>query len=506
MAMTRTLLLGALLATAALFGGCLGGDDSNKAGEDQRPHAVVLSFATHGPDTLDLDEFAREVSRQSNGSVRIEFEKRWREGERDYQQRTIDDVREAKVDLANVPARAFDLAGVDSLQPLVAPFAVDSYALERRVLGSPLAARMLRGVEQIDLVGVAVLPGELRKPLGVSRQLVDASDYAGATIGTRSSELGARALRALGANPGYYEPGQDISSFDGIEAGLTDIEGDRYDGPARTLAANVNLWPRALAIVMNRGAYGRLSDDQRDALRAAGRSALDPAMKRVEHEEAEALGVLCNRAEVAFRSASPSQLDALRAATRPVAEALDRNPATRGVARAIAAMRGDVEPEKAPTCTTENEERAAEGATPVDGLWQMETTAEELLQATTEGEVAPENWGKQTFAMVSGRFAFTNENREACIWGYGRYAVKTDILEFKFEDGGGDAPTDAANRPGEFFRYHWSRYRDQLTLKPVKGAISPGNFRVKAWRLLEGEPSLGGLSRRCPPPIKGLQP
>ena len=505
--MTRTLILGALLAAAALFGGCLGGNDSNKAGGDERPDAVVvLSLKTHGSDTFDLDEFASEVSRQSNGSVRIEFEKRWREGERDYQQRTIDDVRERTVDIADVAARAFDLAGADSLQPLVAPFAVDSYALERRVLASPLAARMLRGVERVDLVGVALLPGELRKPLGISRALVDASDYDGATIGTRPSEGGARTFRALGANPRYYEPGKDISSFDGIEAGISGVEGDRYDGPARTLAANVNLWPRAVAIVMNRQAYGRLSDDQREALRAAGRAALDPAIKRVEHGEAEAVGILCNRAEVAFRSASPSQLDALRAATRPVTKALDRNSATRDAARAIAAMRGEVEPEAPPTCATKNEERAAEGATPVDGLWQMETTAEELLQATTENDVAPENWGSQTFAMVSGRFAFTNENREACIWGYGRYAVKGDILELSFEDGGGDAPTDAANRPGEFFKLHWSRYRDQLTLKPVKGAISPGNFRVKAWRLLEDEPSLDGLSRRCPPPIKGFQP
>ena len=280
--MTRTWILGALAATAVVVGGCFGGDDSDKAGGEQQPDAVVLTLANRDPDTLDLGEFAREVARQSNGSLRIEFKNGWREGRVDYEPRTIEDVRDGKVDLAKVGARAFDLVGVNSLQPLVAPFAVDSYALERRVLHSPLAARMLRGVEQVDLVGVALLPGDLRKPLGFTRRLVEAADYRGATIGTRVSELGGRTFRALGAKPEYFEPGGDISSFDGTEVGLTGVEGDRLDGPARTLAANVNLWPRVLAIVMNREAYDALSDDQREALRAAGRAALDPAIERVE--------------------------------------------------------------------------------------------------------------------------------------------------------------------------------------------------------------------------------
>lgn len=497
---------GALAVVAALAGGCSLGGNSDKAGGEERPDAVVLTLANHEPDVIDLDEFAREVARESNGSVRIEFKHRWREGEIDYEPRTIEDVRDGRVDLAKVSARAFDLAGVNTLQPLVAPFAVDSYALQRRVLRSPLAARMLRGVEQLGVVGIALLPGELRKPLGVSRALVEAADYRGATIGTRPSELGARTFRALGASPASYEPGGDISLFDGTEGGLAGIEGDRYDGPARTLAANVYLWPRALAIVINRQAYEALSDDQREALRAAGRAAVDPAIEDIEGREREALGVLCNRAQLVLRSASRSQLDALRAATSPVSRALERDPDTRGAAREIAAMRAEVEPEPAPICTTENGERATGGATPVDGLWRMETTADEFAEIAPPGDVVPENWGKLTVAIAAGRFAFTNENREACIWAYGGYTVKRNIVELTVEDGGGDAPTGAANRPGEVYSYRWSRYRDRLTLSPVRGAISPEGFRVKPWRHVEGRPSLSALSSRCPPPAKALQP
>jgi TRAP-type C4-dicarboxylate transport system substrate-binding protein len=500
-------IVGALIAITAGLSGCLGSDDSDKAGGEEQPDVVVLTLANYDPDTFDVDEFASELTRQSNGSVRIEFKNGWRTGEIDSELGTIEDVRDGKVDLAKVSARAFDLAGVDSFQPLVAPFAVDSYALEREVLAGPLAAQMLRGVEKLDLVGIALLPGELRKPLGVSRPLIAAADYRGATIGTRPSVLGARTFRALGASPENYELGGDIASFDGTELGLTGVEGDRYDAPAQTLAANVNLWPRAVTIVMNRDAYNALSEDQREALHTAGRTALDPAIESIRGLEKEALGVLCARGEVALRSASRSQLNALRAATRPLSRAGKSDPGSRGIVERIAALRSDIDPEPAPTCTADGGgPTGATGATPVDGLWNMETTENELAEFAPADQPLPENWGEFTFAFRAGRFALTTENREACVWAYGSYEVKGDTFEWTVEDGGGEAPSGASNRPGEFFRFGWSRYRDQLTLTPVQGAISPEPYRVKPWRQLDGEASVGALSTSCPPPDDALEP
>ena len=505
--MTRTRILGALGAAAALLGGCLDGDNSDKAGGGLRPDPVVLTLANHEFDTTDLGEFARELARQSDGSLRIEFENGWRQGRADYEPRTIDDVQDGKIDMATVGARAFDLAGATSFQPLVAPLAVDSYALERRVLGSPLAARMLEGVDSIDVVGVALLPGDLRKPLGISRALVGAADYRGATIGTRASALGGRTFRALGARPKFYAPGGDISGFDGTEAGLTGVAFDLLDGPAQTLALNVNLWPRVLVIFMNRDSYAALSVDQREALRAAGRAALRPAIERVQQFDKEALGVICNRGEVAMRSASNSQLAALRAATAPLSDELEREPETRAAAREIAALRAEVEAEPAPTCTSGAAEQAKDGATPVDGLWRMTSTESEFAEIASPGDVVPENWGEFRFAFDRGRFAATTENGKACLWVYGRYAVKGDLVEWTIEDGGGQSVTaeDFFNRAGEFFTYRWSRYRDRLTLTPAKGRISPEPFRVKPWRL-QGKPTRGSLANRCLPPRDALQP
>lgn len=165
-----------------------------------------------------------------------------------------------------------------------------------------------------------------------------------------------------------------------------------------------------------------------------------------------------------------------------------------------------MEPEPAPTCPAGERERAAGGATPVDGLWRMNTTADELARIAAPGDVVPENWGESTFALAAGRFALTTESRDACVWAYGSYAVQGSMVEWTVEDGGGISPNDFLNAPGELYRFRWSRYRDRLTLTPVKGAISPAPMRVKPWRRLDGEASLEALPERCRPPADALQP
>ena len=138
----RLALTIALLAAAVAAGGCLGGGGSDKAGGEQAGDAVVLRLANRDS-SLDLDEYVDAVERLSDGSIRIELENGWRERQVEYEPRTIEDVRDGRVEMAKINARAFDTVGVDSLQPLVAPFAVDSYALQREVLRSGLATDML---------------------------------------------------------------------------------------------------------------------------------------------------------------------------------------------------------------------------------------------------------------------------------------------------------------------------------------------------------------------------
>src|SRR5439155_4408528 len=111
---------------------------------------------------------------------------------------TIADIRAGKVSIASIPGRAYDTIGVKSFQGLLAPFLIDSYALEEKVLASHLPARVLSGVKPLGVRGVALLPGSLQHVLSVGTPMLAPSDYRSQAIGIHRSELAASTFRALG--------------------------------------------------------------------------------------------------------------------------------------------------------------------------------------------------------------------------------------------------------------------------------------------------------------------
>jgi hypothetical protein len=221
--------------------------------------------------------------------------------------------------------------------------------------------------------------------------------------------------------------------------------------------------------------------------------------------EQEGAGNLCRRG-LKFETASPGDLAALRTAVQPVYDTLARDPQTRKFLAAIAAIGKGVSAESAPQCrpTGQKDGEAVGGARQLDGVYRVTTTAEDLRAAgTPAGDVIPEAYGTYTYVFDRSRFGYTQENRDACTWGYGTYAVKGNQVEWRFTDGGGTGPNNAFNRPGEFFLFGWSLYRETLTLTPVPGA-SPQNFWAKPWQRISTTPSARSFSKRCPPPDNAL--
>jgi TRAP-type C4-dicarboxylate transport system substrate-binding protein len=339
----------ALLALAAA--GC--GRTSNDKVGGARGKPVVLTLASHETGA-DPQEWIDAVERLSGGSLRIEVKRGWRGHEVAYEKHTLADVRSGKVDLASIPARAYDSFGVKSFQPLLAPFLIDSYALERKVLGSDLPGQLLPGIKPLGVVGIALLPGELQKVLSVGTPMLGPSEYRGTAIGISPSELAARSFRALGAIPKDLARGGDTSRVEGVEQGLFQIVASGYeaDTPGETLPVNVNFWPRLASIVMNERKYDTLAPEQREVFRNAGREALGPAVKRLARDQDEALDVICDLpgGDFLFLLATPSDLAALRRAVRPVYRRLERDPATRRAIKSITAMRKSVTPELLPSC------------------------------------------------------------------------------------------------------------------------------------------------------------
>jgi TRAP-type C4-dicarboxylate transport system substrate-binding protein len=491
-----------MLAVMALSAGC-GSSGFDKVGGSQARHPVVLTLADFSGDTGELDGFAARVARLSGGTMRINIKDRWRFGQVNYETGLIRDVRAGKADLGVVGSRAWDSVGVGSFRALVAPLLIDSYALQERVLRSPMIGQMLAGLRPLGLAGFGVLPGPLRKPLGITRPLLTPADYAGLKIGVQQSLVAGATMRALRAAPVWFPAGGRIAGFGAAEQQISTISGNQYDKVGKYLTANVNLWPRPLVLFAYGKAWAALTPTQQSILNHAVTGDLAAETAVVRGDERSETATLCRRGRLRVLDASPAGLAALRHAVQPVYTQLERDPQTRRYIRQIEAMRQDISPEPAPACPSAPQ--LAGKAGPLDGVWRFTATPADLRSAgISQGDVVPENYGTFTIVIDRGRFAFTNESRRACIWAYGTFTVHGNQFEQLFSDGGGIAPTGAANRPGELFDDRWSLYRGVLTLSPAKDASHPAPPSVKPWLRISTTPSPRFLSRRCPPPAGAL--
>jgi TRAP-type C4-dicarboxylate transport system substrate-binding protein len=341
--MRQPLTSSAATLVAALFAiaGC-SGSTSDKAGGTHHK-ATVLTMANPSGQSHDFDPWALEVERRSGGTLHIRFANNWRLRQRDFEVGLIRDVKAARVDLGWVGSRAFDAVAVSSFDALHAPFVIDSYALEQAVLQSRIPDRMLTSLKPLGLVGLGVLPGPLRRPLSAPRPLRTPADFTGLRVGYQGASGPADALRALGARPVQLVSGAPWRGIDAIEQHLALINGDSYDASAQYLTANVAFWPRPMVLFINRHVFARLTPNQRDALTGAAQPIGAKTIDAIRAEDHSALADVCRRG-IKLVSASPADIERLRAASAPVLEQLQRQPNTRSFLTAIIALRKPAAP------------------------------------------------------------------------------------------------------------------------------------------------------------------
>jgi len=333
----------AMLATVVLAVAAAGcsGSHLDKAGGSTPAKPLVLTLATHDDDYA-YATFATAVAKLSGGSMRIRIAMDWRStGDRreiDYERGIVADVRSGKVPLGIVGARVWDTLGVPSFGALVAPFLIESLALEARALESDFAGRALASLSRQGVVGIALLPGMLRRPFGITGALVRPLDYSGATIGIRPGGVAKATFKALGGAARGFLTG-DLSGLDGAELDLLVISRDVLDKSSRPLTGNVILWPKPQTIVMNRTAFDRLTSKQRGILSGAGRAALAPELRRDVHDERYLRSLLCTAGTLPVATATPADRAALRRAVEPLYRSLERDPLTKAWIAQIGRMK-----------------------------------------------------------------------------------------------------------------------------------------------------------------------
>jgi TRAP-type C4-dicarboxylate transport system substrate-binding protein len=396
----RAVSLSAVIALAAV--GCTGGGPSaDKAGGAGEP--VVLRMASTYGDLGDLPAvqyFVDRVGELSGGHVRIEVVDRWGGFASDAEQQVVRDVAAGEVDLGWVGTRVFDTMGVRSFQALTAPMLVDSYALENAVIESGLTKQMMRGLDEVGVVGLGVLADGLRKPIGITGYILGPADWRGITFGTLRSKGQADAIRALGATPAYvFRPELEGTVHEGTIQGF-EMNLSNYSRPpqwpllAPYVTANVNLWPQMDVLFANPARLAALSAEQRGWLQEAARDAAARSTALAD-TDAQSMSGTCG-AGARFADASRAEVAALRDAFAPVYANLQLDPETEAFIERIQALKESTPPEARlsipPDCTGKAPERPAgvTGDAPayLNGTYRYEITLDEARKA---GMVDPED-------------------------------------------------------------------------------------------------------------------
>ena len=326
---TRRLLT--LTAAAALVVGAAGCTAVDRAGgtADRPVQTLTFANANDGEPPPQLQAWADHVERASDGSLSIEFSNGWRSGDAGVERGIITDVKDGEADLAWVGARAFDRVGVTTFQALLAPMLVDSHELQRAVFEEGIPEEMLTGVQDAGVTGIGVLPGPMRKVLGLDKPFREPGDFRGTVVGMQDSALTQATLAAQGATTKAEPSGATLDGLDAYEQQLSSIAGNGYVAQARYVTGNLNLWPRPLVLLANTDAFAGLTDEQRQALRQASQDAVLPALDASREEDDEGAAALCTQG-MELVQATEDQLDALRTAWQPVYDdlAADQDTAT----------------------------------------------------------------------------------------------------------------------------------------------------------------------------------
>jgi TRAP-type C4-dicarboxylate transport system substrate-binding protein len=427
-----------LAAIAALAAAACGGESgADKAGGGK---PVVLRLANINGQldfTPAVVGFVDRVRELSGGDLRIEPVNDWGDLAADAEQRVVEDVAAGEVDLGWVGTRVFDTLHVRSFQALTAPMLIDSYALEGAVIQSGITEQMLRGLDDLGVAGLGVLPDGLRKPIGVSGPILGPADWDGITFSTVRSDGHADAVRALAATPAQVgRTARERRLKDGTIQGLETSIWIHQHNPALTALApyvtsNVTLWPQMDVLLANPARLRSLTVQQRHWLEQAARFAATRAAA-VADADADAIADSCATG-ARFAQASAADRAALQAAFAPVYASLRQDPETKAFIEQIRALKRSTTPEAAPavpsgcTGTAPAQTAVGSGTAParLNGTYRFVISKKD---ATKAGDPEADQFPSvQTWTLKDGR-ADNSSGLD------GRYSVKGDRITFQFFD------------------------------------------------------------------------
>jgi TRAP-type C4-dicarboxylate transport system substrate-binding protein len=371
----RKASIGLIVSTALIASGCEptagGGDKAGGAGE---PVVLTMASTAGGPGySPAVDYLVRRVDEVSGGELRLNVVLSWGNFAPNAEEQVVRDVAAGKADVTTVGTRVFDTMGVTSFQALQAPLLIDSYALQDAFVKSDIPAQMLRWLDSLRVAGLAVIPGELAKPIAVAKPLLGAADWQGITFQAARSEVQTAAIGALGARPtdaaGPLNDELKSGEIQGFAKSLLTYQVNVYEQLAPYVTINVNLWPEMAVFVANPASLARLTDEQRGWLRKAAADTIAQPVSLVDFESQLVPKVCLAGAHLA--DATDADLAALRLAFEPVYADLVKDAETKAYIGQIEALKRSTTAEPGLTIPSGCTELASGGPAtdPLFGTW-----------------------------------------------------------------------------------------------------------------------------------------
>jgi TRAP-type C4-dicarboxylate transport system substrate-binding protein len=342
----RIAAIGLIAATVIMASACASGvGAASKAGGVNQPVVLRMANINAGPGlrgTPGIQYFAQRVSDLSRGEMSIKIAYGVGGLAMNAEQQVIKDLADGSFDLGFTGTSVFDTLGVPSFQALSAPMLIDNYPLENAVIRSSLPAKMMASLAKLDLTGLAVLGNGMRRPIGVRHPILSPADWRGIMFGTYLSKAQQAAISALGAKPGPgFAKARDQAlargALQGFDLDLLFYHDLSKEQTAPYITANVNLWPRTLALFGNPGRLARLSDSQRRLLYQAAADTAAHSTGLVQDED-QTVSDICQTGG-RFADASAADQQALRRRFAAVYADLEADPQTKAMIGQITALK-----------------------------------------------------------------------------------------------------------------------------------------------------------------------
>ncbi|MFH8251991.1 hypothetical protein ACH3VR_16620 [Microbacterium sp. B2969] len=473
----------------------------DRSGGQKTPAPTTLTIGMAG---WEIHEYANTVAAMSHGRVELDALS-WEETSNKVGWRTpalLDAVRKGTIPLAAVPAASLGEFGVSSLDPLIAPFVVDSLAMEEKLLqDDELTAAMLQDVSQLGVEPVGIIPGSLAHPFGTSGTLLTAADFEGATISTSRGQVTERAFALLGTK--FIEWESNGARFDNIKGSLLPvmaIPDNNFHKAGRSVTGDVTFWPRPVVVIGNPAALAALDEQERAALHDAVKAVIPTIVEGHALDDSVGTTWSCG-VGMTFPRAGAAAIAGLRAKVRPLIDEIAATEVGAQVFQRVAELRATTPPEKPLECMDPPADWPTEVSDRLDGTYTADVTRDDrLAQGYPDWNIADEDWGHYMLVVKDGRFAMTQQNASSCTWKYGEWRMNDDLVRETIGDGGGNSPNWVADRPGMEWIFNWTDFQGKLLLA---GATEVAPFATTFTRVSR-VPDLDAFPGECVPPVEAF--